>query len=109
MQITGKVHCLFEQSGTFKNEFIKLGIPAEDYDIHNILTGSCEFGRKEFCRQHNIDLENYQTNQERLWWRDNQEDNMRIEELSVGDWVRYDVHQLQHALRLAGVGKEIEV
>lgn len=28
-----KVHCLFEQSGTFKNEFIKLGIDAEDYDI----------------------------------------------------------------------------
>lgn len=28
-------HCLFEQSGTFKNEFIKLGIPAEDYDIQN--------------------------------------------------------------------------
>lgn len=25
----------FEQSGTFKNEFIKLGIPAEDYDIQN--------------------------------------------------------------------------
>ena len=35
MKITGKVHCLFEQSGTFKNEFIKLGIPAEDYDIQN--------------------------------------------------------------------------
>ena len=30
-----KVFCLFEQSGTFKNEFIKLGIPAEDYDILN--------------------------------------------------------------------------
>lgn len=28
-----RVHCLFEQSGTFKNEFIKLGVPAEDYDI----------------------------------------------------------------------------
>lgn len=28
-------HCLFEQSGTFKNEFIKLGIPALDYDIAN--------------------------------------------------------------------------
>ena len=28
-----KVHCLFEQSGTFKNEFKKLGIDAEDYDI----------------------------------------------------------------------------
>lgn len=35
MEITGKVHCFFEQSGTFKNEFIKLGIPAEDYDMQN--------------------------------------------------------------------------
>ena len=35
MEITGKVHCLFEQSGTFKREFIKLGIPAYDYDIQN--------------------------------------------------------------------------
>ena len=35
MEITGKVLCFFEQSGTFKNEFIKLGIPAEDYDIQN--------------------------------------------------------------------------
>lgn len=26
---------MFEQSGTFKNEFIKLGIPSEDYDIQN--------------------------------------------------------------------------
>ena len=36
-----KAHCLFEQSGTFKNEFIKLGIPAEDYDILN------EFGQTD--------------------------------------------------------------
>ena len=35
MEIKGNVHCFFEQSGTFKNEFIKLGIPAEDYDIQN--------------------------------------------------------------------------
>lgn len=35
MKINGKVHCFFEQSGTFKNEFIKLGIQAEDYDIQN--------------------------------------------------------------------------
>ena len=35
MEIKGKVHCLFEQSGTFKQEFIALGIPAEDYDIQN--------------------------------------------------------------------------
>lgn len=35
MEIKGKVHCFFEQSGTFKREFIKLGIHAEDYDIQN--------------------------------------------------------------------------
>jgi hypothetical protein len=35
MEIKGKAHYFFEQSGTFKNEFIKLGIPAEDYDIQN--------------------------------------------------------------------------
>lgn len=46
MNIKGKVHCFFEQSGTFKNEFIKLGIPAEDYDIQN------DFGQTD----HQIDL-----------------------------------------------------
>ena len=35
MEIKGIAHCFFEQSGTFKNEFIKLGIPAMDYDIQN--------------------------------------------------------------------------
>ena len=35
MEKPTRVHCFFEQSGTFKNEFIKLGIPAEDYDIQN--------------------------------------------------------------------------
>lgn len=36
MEISGKVHCLFEQSGTFKNQFIAMGIPAEDYDIQDV-------------------------------------------------------------------------
>lgn len=35
MEITGKVHCFFEQSGTFKNEFKKLGYEAVDVDIQN--------------------------------------------------------------------------
>ena len=30
-----KIHCFFEQSGTFKNEFRKLGYKALDYDIKN--------------------------------------------------------------------------
>lgn len=46
MEIKGKVHCFFEQSGTFKREFIKLGIPAEDYDIQD------NFGETD----HRIDL-----------------------------------------------------
>lgn len=42
MEIKGKVHCLFEQSGTFKREFIRLGVPAIDYAIyaHNFI---CEY------------------------------------------------------------------
>lgn len=37
-----KAHCLFEQSGVFKNEFKKLGVEAYDYDIQN------EFGETDF-------------------------------------------------------------
>ena len=37
-----KVHCLFEQSGTFKNEFKKLGYEAFDYDVLN------DFGQTDF-------------------------------------------------------------
>ncbi len=35
MEIKGKVHCLFEQSGVFKNQFKELGYEAFDYDIQN--------------------------------------------------------------------------
>lgn len=42
MEIKGKAHLFFEQLGTFKNEFIKLGIPAFDYDIQN------NFGETDF-------------------------------------------------------------
>lgn len=35
MNIKGKVHLMFEQSGTFKKEFQKLGYEAYDYDIQN--------------------------------------------------------------------------
>lgn len=37
-----KVYCLFEQSGTFKKEFKKLGFNAEDYDISN------DFGETDY-------------------------------------------------------------
>lgn len=44
-----RAHCLFEQSGTFKNEFKKLGIPAWDYDIAN------DYGQTDY----KIDLFNH--------------------------------------------------
>lgn len=44
--LISKVHCFFEQSGTFKNEFRKLGFLSEDYDILN------DFGETD----HVIDL-----------------------------------------------------
>ena len=37
-----RAHCSFEQSGTFKNEFKKLGYEAYDYDIQN------EFGETDY-------------------------------------------------------------
>lgn len=36
------IHCLFEQTGTFKNEFKKLGYSAYDYDIQN------DFGETDY-------------------------------------------------------------
>lgn len=42
MDIKGRVWCLFEQSGTFKNEFKKLGYDAVDVDIQN------NFGETDF-------------------------------------------------------------
>ena len=42
MEIKGKIHCFFEQSGVFKNEFKKLGYEAYDYDIQN------EFNETDF-------------------------------------------------------------
>ena len=35
MEIKGKVHLMFEQSGVFKNEFKKLGYESFDYDIQD--------------------------------------------------------------------------
>lgn len=42
MEIKGKVHCFFEQSATFRDEFRKLGYESFDYDIQN------SFGKTDF-------------------------------------------------------------
>lgn len=52
MEIKGKIHCFFEQSGTFKKEFKKLGYEAYDYDIQN------EFGETDFVIDLFLEIEN---------------------------------------------------
>lgn len=42
MEKDRKFHCFFEQSGTFKNEFKKLGFQSYDYDIQD------EFGETDY-------------------------------------------------------------
>ena len=57
MEIKGNVHCFFEQSGTFKNEFKKLGYNAFDYDIQN------NFGETDYCEDLFSQIENAYS-----WW-----------------------------------------
>ena len=52
MEIKGKIHCMFEQSGTFKNEFKKLGYEAYDYDIQN------NFGQTDYTNDLFKEIEN---------------------------------------------------
>ena len=52
MEINGKVHLMFEQSGVFKNEFKKLGYEAYDYDIQN------EFNETDFVIDLFLEIEN---------------------------------------------------
>lgn len=68
MEIKGKVHCFFEQSGTFKNEFIKLGIPAEDYDIQN------NFGETDHVIDLFAEIEKGYDNQESIFDKISKED-----------------------------------
>ena len=71
MEIKGKVHCFFEQSGTFKREFIKLGIPAEDYDIQN------NFGETDHVIDLFAEIENGYDNKPSIW------DNIAEDDLIV--------------------------
>ena len=52
MEIKGKIHCFFEQSGTFKKEFKKLGYEAFDYDIQN------EFNETDYVIDLFLEIEN---------------------------------------------------
>lgn len=52
MVINGAIHCFFEQSGAFKNEFRKLGYLAYDYDISN------NYGETDFLIDLFVEIDN---------------------------------------------------
>lgn len=56
-----KVYCFFEQSGTFKNEFRKLGYEAFDYDIQD------EFGETDYICDLFVDIEEAFKNRESVF------------------------------------------
>lgn len=56
-----KVYCLFEQSGTFKNEFKKLGYDALDYDIQD------EFRETDYACDLFVDIEEAYENRESIF------------------------------------------
>ena len=63
-----KIHCLFEQSGTFKNEFKKLGFNAFDYDIQN------EFNETDFVIDLFNEIDNAYNNKKSIFDKIKQDD-----------------------------------
>ena len=59
---------MFEQSGTFKNEFLKLGIPAADYDIQNV------YGQTDYVVDLFVEIEKAYNNKESLFDEITQDD-----------------------------------
>lgn len=63
-------HCFFEQSGTFKNEFRKLGYEAYDYDIQD------EFGQTDRQIDLFVDIEEAYFNRESIFDEISKEDTI---------------------------------
>ena len=83
-----KVYCLFEQSGTFKNEFKKLGYKAFDYDIQN------EFEETDYVCDLFVDIEEAYENRKSIF--DNITENDLI--MAFFPCIRFE-DQIQMAFR----------
>ena len=83
-----KFYCLFEQSGTFKNEFKKLGYEAYDYDIQD------EFGETDYVCDLFVDIDCAYQNKESIFDDINQEDTI----IAFFPCIRFE-DQIQMAFR----------
>ena len=81
-------HCLFEQSGTFKNEFKKLGYEAYDYDIQD------EFNETDKIIDLFVDIEEAYENRESIFNEIKQEDTI----IAFFPCIRFE-DQIQMAFR----------
>ena len=72
-------HCFFEQSGTFKNEFKKLGYNAIDYDIQN------EFNETDFVIDLFSEIEKAYENKESIF------DKILIEDTIIAFFPVFDL------------------
>lgn len=81
-------HCFFEQSGTFKNEFKKLGYEAYDYDIQD------EFNETDKIIDLFVDIEEAYENRESIFDEIKQEDTI----IAFFPCIRFE-EQIQMAFR----------
>ena len=81
-------HCFFEQSGTFKNEFKKLGYEAYDYDIQD------EFNETDKIIDLFVDIEEAYENRESIFDEIKQEDTI----IAFFPCIRFE-DQIQMAFR----------
>lgn len=112
---TGKdemiVHCLFEQSGTFKNEFKKLGYEAYDYDIQNA------FGQTDYVIDLFAEIETAYGGKESIFDRITKDDLILAFfpctrfETKIIQWMRGDIYsqknwddekKLEYSMKLHG-------
>lgn len=90
-----KYHCFFEQSGTFKNEFKKIGYEAYDYDILN------DFNETDFQIDLFNEIEKAYINDKSIF------DNISTEDMIIAFFpcVRFE-HQIR--MHFKGVAKQCE-
>ena len=92
-----KYHCFFEQSGTFKNEFKKLGYEAYDYDILN------DFNETDYQIDLFKEIENAYDNKESIFDKFNKDEDFII---AFFPCVRFEEQILLHFRGEASVQKK---
>ena len=93
MKLLSKYHCFFEQSGTFKNEFKKLGHEAYDYDVSN------DFGETDYIIDLFTEIEKAYDNKQSIFDNISQDDMI----LAFFPCIRFE-NQIQMCFR--GVARQ---